>query len=135
MIQFVTQRNDKELLLSCSFTSLAKQYREVKFYILNQDDSSKIFQIRNTQPQAASVSKKDLYENSLLLIRLQCIVSKDVLDQKETILKTTLVDYTVQDDEHSETYLSDYSLDPTEYQDKTKYTFVISKYIPINFES
>lgn len=135
MIQFVTRYSEEVIEISCDYSSLAKQYREVKFYILNQENDQEIFRIPNATPKTATMATRDLYKNSVLLIRSQFIVSKDLIHQKETILKATLVQYTVRDKGSSQTYLSDHALNPTEYEDKTTYTFVISKHLPIHFEN
>lgn len=131
---FITLRNEENLVVSFTYSSLAKRYRQGKFYIINKDDNREVFQLTNTEEQAAIVSKKELFEHSLLLIRLQCIVPKELVNEKDTILQSTLVDQQVSDERKFQDYVSDHTQDPTEYKDKTKYTFVISKYIEISFE-
>lgn len=131
MEKYITSDNNNKIDASFSYASKAKRFRKGKFYLINKDDPNDVEILIGDALDSVSFSKEQAKKRAILMMRVQLIVTEDLLPNKQRIMKETMVDYTISDGDVSSEYVSDFTKTPSEFRDKTKYTFLITKEVEI----
>lgn len=131
MEKYITSDNNKKIEARFSYTSKAKRFRKGKFYLINKDDPNDVEILMGNELESVTFTKAQAKKRAILMMRVQLIVTDDLLPNKQRIMEETKVNYTISDGEVSTDYISNFTKTPSEFRDKTKYTFLVTKEVEI----
>ena len=115
MEKFETNDNAQKIHASYTFISKAKRYRQTRFY-LREDSTSINADILDVDvPQQVSFTKPAAKKKPIFEIKVQFIVDKTQLSQKDRIMKETVLTDTVSDADNVENYSSKFGVNPSEF--------------------
>ena len=134
MEKYTTAYNSKKIDASFNYTSKAKRFRKGKFYLINKDNPNDVEILIGDELEAVTFTKKQANKRAILMMRIQLIVTEDLLPNKKKIMQDTLVEYVISDGDVQGDYVSDFAKTPLEYRDKTKYTFLVTKQVEIELK-
>ena len=106
----------------------------VSFYLRKIDDPSDFEGLNNLTLTSSRFDKDKVKSRALLEIYTQFMVEENQLPNKETIMKSTLIKYSVFDQDNRGSYFSTYNDFEDEYHSTDDEQFTITKRIKIIFK-
>ncbi len=132
MKKFITPKDSNDIHVNIDYQTKAVRYRSVGFYLVDPLDINSFEILDNDDRQTTHFSKSAANVRSILHIRIQFIVDIDQLPNKPQIMEETIVDFNLSDRNGSDdTFVSNFNVDPLEYNNRTKHLFTITKKVEI----